>query len=129
MSPLFAGAIVFIGLVTFASTMYWRLGAMAALKSEPGNRLDRLGERIGALMKFGFGQRRMLDPEEFLRGLMHFLIFAAFLATVLQSGLNILKAGVPWAYEVLPNMAHPFWAEHAALKHLYEAYLPVKDVT
>ena len=38
MSPLFAGAIVFIGLVTFASTMYWRLGAMAALKSEPGNR-------------------------------------------------------------------------------------------
>ena len=43
------------------------------------DRLDRPGERLTGLLRFGFGQRRMVDPEELQPGVMHVVIFAAFL--------------------------------------------------
>ena len=57
MSPLYTSALLVLGLLAFAVTMTWRLRAMAALKPEPGNRLDRVGERVGALLRFGLDQR------------------------------------------------------------------------
>jgi Fe-S oxidoreductase/nitrate reductase gamma subunit len=129
MSPLITSAMLFIGTAAFCVTMYWRLRAMAVLKAEPNKRLDRISERVMALVKFGFGQRRMVDPEEFAPGIFHVMIFAAFVFTVLQSGLNILKAGSNWALTVLPDATNVFWTEHSMLKAAYEAYLPLKDVT
>ncbi len=129
MSPLFAGAIVFLAVVAFSVTMYGRLGAMRALKAEPGNRLDQLGKRLGVLMKFGFGQRRMVDPEEFVPGIMHVAIFAAFVVTVVRSGMLIVMTFSSWALAVLPNTSHPFWAEHPALRQAFELYLFPKDIT
>src|SRR5581483_4726826 len=55
MSPLITCAMLFIGVAAFCVTMYWRLRAMAVLKPEPHNRLDRVSERVMALVKFGLG--------------------------------------------------------------------------
>ena len=128
MSPLFAGAIVGLSLLTFAVTMFWRVGAMRSLKGVPGNRLDRVPERLMALLKFGFGQRRMVDHEEFVPGLMHVFIFGAFLAVQARSIMLFVMGFSSRAMEVLPNLHHPFWADHSLLKGVYELYLPVKDL-
>src|SRR6185295_16892923 len=126
MSPLFAGAIVFLMLLAFSITMAWRIAAMRALK--PENRFDRLGERTKALMLFGFGQKRMVDREELAPGLMHVLIFAAFLAVQLRSLMLFIMGFSKTALEILPNTSHPFWAEHSALAAAYEGYLVMKDI-
>ncbi|MBK7863512.1 MAG: (Fe-S)-binding protein [Archangiaceae bacterium] len=127
MSPLFAGAIVFIGLMAFGITMYWRVAAMRALKPAP-NRFDRPAERVKALLMFGFGQRRMVDPEEFVPGLMHVFIFAAFMAVQLRSLMLFVMAFSKDALEVLPNLKNPFWAAHPGLLTVYQVYLFAKDL-
>jgi Fe-S oxidoreductase len=127
MSPLFAGGIVFFALLAFSVTMYWRVAAMRALKASD-NRFDRLGDRLKALLVFGFGQRRMVDPEEFVPGTMHIFIFAAFLAVQLRSLMLYIMGFSKSALEVLPNLTHPFWAEHGGWLTAYQAYLAVKDV-
>src|SRR5688572_13229383 len=126
MSPLFAGAIVFLMLLAFGITMAWRVMAMRALK--PENRNDRLGERAKALLVFGFGQKRMVDPEEFSPGLMHLFIFIAFLAVQLRSGMLFVMGFSKGALDVLSNLAHPFWHDKGALLAAYQGYLFVKDI-
>src|SRR5258706_14312564 len=98
---------------------------MRALK--PEKRFDRLGERTKALLLFGFGQKRMVDREEFVPGLMHVFIFAAFLAVQLRSGMLYVMGFSKTALEILPNTSHPFWVDHATLARVYEGYLAVKD--
>src|SRR5438309_7515470 len=107
MRPLFAGAIVFLMLLAFSITMAWRVAAMRALKGE--NRFDRLGERLNALLLFGFGQKRMVDREELAPGLMHIFIFAAFLTVQLRSLMLFVMGFSKSALEVLPNLTHPYW--------------------
>ncbi len=126
MSPLFAGAIVFLMLLAFGITMAWRVRAMRALK--PENRFDRVGDRIKALMLFGFGQKRMVDREEFSPGLMHVFIFVAFLAVQLRSGMLFVMGFSKSAVDVLTNLADPFWADKGALLAAYQGYLFVKDI-
>ncbi len=126
MSPLFAGAILFLAFLAFGITMAARVAAMRALK--PENRFDRLGERTKALLQFGFGQRRMVDPEEFAPGLMHVFIFAAFLAVQLRSLMLFVMGFSKSALEVLPNLTHPFWADKGGLLTVYQAYLFIKDL-
>src|SRR4051812_49412305 len=92
MNPLLAGAIVFLALAAFTATMRWRLLSMKVLKPDARPRLDRIGERVKALMMFGFGQRRMVDKEEFAPGFMHVLIFASFLAVQVRSLMLITMA-------------------------------------
>src|SRR4051812_46902137 len=103
MGTLFATLLVVAGVGFFLKTMYGRLGSLAALKAVPGNRLDRVGERSMALLKFGFGQRRMLDPEEFVPGLMHVFIFFAFVVLAARTVMLFAMAFSPGVEAVLGN--------------------------
>ncbi|HEY3586628.1 MAG TPA: hypothetical protein VGK85_05740, partial [Myxococcaceae bacterium] len=62
MNPLITSLLVFVGLAVFVYIMYGRSSVLLAMK--PENRLDRPAERIRALIRFGLGQKRMVDREE-----------------------------------------------------------------
>ncbi len=65
----------------FAWTMRQRFGLL--LKLRPEDRFDQPEARAEALFAFGFGQRRLLDEP--VAGLMHVLIFGAFLVVSLRT--------------------------------------------
>ena len=83
MSPWITAALLLGGLGFFAFTVHRRLAPLAALR--PVDRTDRRRERLAALLRFGFGQRRLLDPEELVPGVLHALLFAAFLVLALRT--------------------------------------------
>jgi Fe-S oxidoreductase len=83
MSPILTSIILAGGLGFFAWTAWHRTRLLLALK--PQNRFDHIGERIKAVLVFGFGQKRLLDPEEFLPGLLHAIVFLAFLVVALRT--------------------------------------------
>ena len=60
----------------FAFTMLRRLAPLWAFRKD--DRLDRPGERVRGLLRFGFGQSRLPTRGEVWPGLLHVLIFAAF---------------------------------------------------
>lgn len=128
MNPLLVSILLVVGVSVFAMTMRRRLGAMLALKPEPGNRTDRIGERLAALLQFGLGQKRMVDREEFVPGLMHVLIFAAFVTLQLRTLMLFTMAFSEGAQTLLMNLGDPFWVEHGALKTVYGVYLLAKDL-
>ena len=128
MNPYIAALFLIVGVGAFAFTMLGRVRAMRALKSEPGNRLDRVGERLKALLVFGLGQKRMVDREARLQGLMHVFIFAAFLVLQLRSISLYVMAFSTSAVDVMTNLEAPFWHEHQALGAVYGGYLLLKDL-
>ena len=83
MSPWITATLLLAGLGFFAFTVHRRLAPLAALR--PADRTDRRPERLAALLRFGFGQRRLLDPEELVPGVLHALLFAAFLVLALRT--------------------------------------------
>jgi Fe-S oxidoreductase/nitrate reductase gamma subunit len=83
MSPIVTAVLVVGFGGFFAFTMARRLLPLMALRRV--ERTDRPVERMGALLRFGFGQKRLLDPEEFLPGLLHAALFAAFLVLALRT--------------------------------------------
>ncbi|MEW5737532.1 MAG: (Fe-S)-binding protein [Myxococcota bacterium] len=128
MSPIATTALLVIALSVFAWTMFWRLKSLAALKAVPGNRLDRKGERLKALLTFGLGQKRMVDREELLPGLMHVFIFGAFMVLALRTVSLFVMGFSSTALEVLTNLNAPAWTGLEGLRTAYEGYLFVKDV-
>lgn len=128
MNPTLVSVFLFCGLGFFAVTMWGRIKQFKGLAPEPGNRLDRKGERLKALLMFGLGQKRMVDREERLPGLMHVLIFAAFMTVQLRTVMLFVMAYSTRATDVLTNFADPFWADASVLAALYKAYLFAKDI-
>ena len=118
--------LVFAGLAAFVHTVYGRTAVLFRMK--PAQRLDQPQRRVAALFRFGFGQRRMVDPEERTPGVMHVFIFAAFLVLALRTLMLFTMGFSETALEVLTGPAHPFWASHPLLDGGYQAYLLVKDV-
>jgi Fe-S oxidoreductase/nitrate reductase gamma subunit len=83
MNPLLTAALLVGALGLFGWTLRRRLAPLRALRRD--GRLDRPWERLGTLLRFGFGQRRLLDPEELVPGALHAVIFAAFLVLGLRT--------------------------------------------
>jgi Fe-S oxidoreductase len=83
MGPLLTATMLLLAGGFFSFTMLRRVAPLLALRRV--NRLDHPGERLAGLLRFGIGQRRMLDPEEIRPGLMHVVIFAAFLVLALRT--------------------------------------------
>jgi Fe-S oxidoreductase len=83
MSPLLTAAMLVVALAFFAFTMLRRVAPLLALRRE--DRLSRAGERAAALLRYGIGQERLVDPEERGPGLLHVAIFAAFLVLALRT--------------------------------------------
>src|SRR5688572_14611528 len=126
MSPIVTALILFIGVSFFVMTMQGRLAPLLAMKRE--NRLDHLPARFKALVMFGLGQKRMVDPEEFVPGVMHVAIFAAFMVLAVRTVMLFVMGFSETALAVLSTPADPFWVAHPALLALYDAYLLVKDL-
>ncbi len=78
-TPVVMTCLVLIGLGLFANTMTPRVKLFFALKPDKEPRFDELADRALRLLKFGLGQKRLVDPEEFVPGLAHVMIFGAFL--------------------------------------------------
>jgi Fe-S oxidoreductase/nitrate reductase gamma subunit len=83
MSPLLTAAMLVVGLAVFANTMVRRLAPLRALRADV--RTDRMGERLSALLRYGLGQKRLVDPEERTAGVLHVLVFAAFMVLALRT--------------------------------------------
>jgi Fe-S oxidoreductase/nitrate reductase gamma subunit len=98
---IFCGALVVYGL--WRRVRLWRMGRPAA-------RTDQVGRRIGGLLLYALGQRRVLSQP--YPGLMHGLIFygfvAFFIATSLvgiqlDAGIIILKGSFYLYFELVVN--------------------------
>src|SRR5512144_3282967 len=126
MNPLIASLLVFVGLTVFVYIIYGRTSVLLAMK--PDNRLDRLGERTRALIRFGLGQKRMVDPEERTPGVAHVLIFVAFVVLALRTLMLFAMGFSETLLEVLSTPTDPFWMVHPALAALFEVYLLAKDL-
>lgn len=83
MGPLLTVALLLAAGAVFAWTMYRRLAPLRALR--PDVRTDRPAERVRALLRFGLGQQRLVDPGERTAGLLHVVIFAAFVVLGLRT--------------------------------------------
>ena len=128
MSPLFTSLLVVGGVSLFTATVLGRFRAMAAMAPVPGNRLDRLPDRLLALLTFGIGQRRMVDREEFVPGLMHVLIFSAFLVLSVRTVSLFVMGFSEGALATLTSLDDPAWVDAPFWKAAYGAYLFVKDI-
>ena len=116
MNPVLTALLLAAALGFFAFTLARRFLPLVALRRD--QRLDRPGERIRALLRFGFGQKRLLDREELLPGLLHVVIFAAFLVLALRT-LTLFGMGFQVGFH-LPGLS--------PRSALGQAYLLVKDV-
>jgi Fe-S oxidoreductase len=115
MNPLLTAALLLIGGAAFVVSVTVRLTPLLALRRV--DRISNAGERLKALLRFGFGQRRLVDPEELLPGLLHVLIFIAFLVLALRT-ITLFGMGFSEDFHL------PLLAPTSALGHAYEV---VKD--
>ncbi len=125
MSPTFTSLLLATAGIFFCVTMYWRIRVLLAMK--PENRFDDAPARAEALVLFGLGQKRMLDREERLPGLMHLAIYGAFMVLAGRTVMLFVMGFSSTALEVLSNPSAPFWAQHSSLALLYEGYVFIKD--
>jgi len=82
MYPIPVALILLAALGFFSYSMYKRYQLLALAK--PADRLDHLGERIGAFLKYGVGQERLIK-KDFWPGLLHAFIFWGFCTVALQT--------------------------------------------
>jgi Fe-S oxidoreductase len=126
MNPYITAALLLVGVSWFGYTMAGRILAM--FRTRGVDRLDRPVERALRLLKFGLGQKRMVDPEEFTPGLAHVLIFAAFMVLAVRTVMLFAMGFSPTLLEVLGSPTHWFWNENPTLAALFRGYLFAKDV-
>src|ERR1700687_1392126 len=126
MSPIFTLLLLAAGLTVFGITMYGRLRVLASMKKE--DRFDHAPIRAEALVLFGLGQKRMVDPEERGPGVMHALIFAAFMVLALRTIMLFAMGLSDSALQILSTPTDPFWTEHHTLLTVFNAYSWVKDL-
>jgi Fe-S oxidoreductase len=116
MSPVLTLSMLVAAAAVFAFTMYRRLVPLLALRRD--GKVDRLGERTSLLLRFGLGQKRLVDPEERGPGVMHVILFFAFLVLAIRT---ITLFGVGFS----PSFHLPLLGPDAPLGRVYGL---VKDV-
>jgi Fe-S oxidoreductase len=83
MSIALTSVMLLVAGVFFAFTLARRGVPLLALRRE--SRVDHPAERLSSLLRYGFGQKRMVDPEERGPGILHVVVFAAFLVLALRT--------------------------------------------
>jgi Fe-S oxidoreductase len=126
MNPIVTFVLVASALAFFAYTMLGRMRVLPATK--PVNRFDSVSDRLAALLAFGLGQKRMVDPEERTPGFMHVLIFGAFMTLGLRTVMLVVMGFSSGALELFTTPEHAFWKDHGVLSSLFEVYLLLKDL-
>ncbi len=110
MCPVLTLSMLVAAAAVFAFTMYRRMLPLLALRRE--RRTDRWKERLSLLLRFGIGQKRLVDPEERGPGLMHAILFFAFLVLAIRT---ITLFGVGFS----PDFHLPLLAPEAPLGRAY----------
>src|SRR5262249_8762222 len=103
-----------------------RTAVLLAMK--PENRLDHPWTRTVALLRFGLGQKRMVDPEERGPGIAHFFIFVAFLVLAFRTVMLFAMGFSAGLVDLLATPDAPFWAAHPTVALLFRAFLLAKDL-
>ncbi len=116
MNPALTALLLLVAAAVFAFTMTRRVVPLLALRRDV--RTDRVGERVRALLRFGFGQKRLVDPEERRPGVLHVVIFFAFLVLAVRT-VTLFGMGFSEGFHL------PLLAPGSALGGLYAF---VKDV-
>jgi len=116
MAPLLTAAMLVVALAFFSWTMFRRIAPLLALRKD--DRTSRPGERLALVARFGLGQKRLVDPEEAGPGLLHVLVFAAFMVLALRT-ITLVGVGFSADFHL------PLLGEHQPLG---AAYLFVKDL-
>jgi ferredoxin len=116
MNPLLTSLLLAVGLGAFGWTIVRRFAPLRALR--PVDRTDRVRARLASLLRFGLGQRRLVDPEELVPGILHVAIFGAFLVLGLRT-VTLFGIGFEAGFQ-LPGLAPASTAGRG--------YLVVKDV-
>jgi Fe-S oxidoreductase len=83
MSPLLTAAMLAVAGAFFAFTMARRVAPLLAMRRDV--RTDRPGERVRTLLAYGLGQKRLVDPEERGPGILHVIVFGAFVVLGLRT--------------------------------------------
>jgi hypothetical protein len=78
---IFSLLIPVVGVAVFTYIIAKRLAPLVKSQADP--RFDRIPERIGKLLKIGFGQYR--QPRYMMGGVLHILIFAGFIILSIRS--------------------------------------------
>ncbi len=84
-TPLLIAALLF-----FVWSCYRRFSLVAL--GRPEERFDRIGERIAAMLRYAFGQQRVVARPF---GINHFIIFWAFIILLIANGEFLLSGVVP----------------------------------
>ena len=126
MNPVVTALLLLTGLTFFIHTMYGRTAVLLAMK--PQNRLDHPWTRTLALLRFGLGQKRMVDPEERGPGVAHFLIFVAFMVLAVRTVMLFTMGFSSGLVDLLATPQAPFWTDHPAVALVFRAYLLAKDL-
>jgi Fe-S oxidoreductase len=126
MNPFVTSILLLIGVFFFGFTVAGR--TLVLLRARPVNRFDRPLERLRRLLEFGFGQKRMVDPEERTPGAMHVLIFIAFVVLALRTIMMFVMGFSETALHVLSTPTHWFWREHPTWAASFNGYLLAKDL-
>src|SRR5215211_2534359 len=126
MNPFVTAILLLIGVFFFGYTMSGRI--LVLLRARGVNRFDRPLERLRRTLEFGFGQKRMVDPEERTPGTMHVLIFVAFLVLALRTVMMFVMGFSETALAVLSTPTHWFWREHATTAAAFNLYLVAKEL-
>ena len=101
MAPLLTGLLLATTLGVFAASIWRRVAPLAGMRREA--RLDRIPERIGSVLRFWLGQKRLVDREELVPGILHVVLFAAFLVLALRS-VTLFGMGLSEGFH-LPGLA------------------------
>ncbi|MGA9521023.1 MAG: (Fe-S)-binding protein, partial [Myxococcaceae bacterium] len=126
MNPYVTAILLLVGIIVFGFIMVGRITTLLRMKGV--NRFDRPIERTKRLLKFGLGQRRMVDREEFLPGLMHVLIFAAFMVLAVRTTMLFVMGLSESALTVLSTPTHWFWNDKPVWAAIFNVYLLIKDL-
>ena len=110
--------LLIIALGVFSWVMLGRMAILFRLRHEP-ERFQDLKERFFRFVRYGLGQKRLLDPEEFWMGLAHVMMFGAFVVLALRTLTLFFMAYFGFQFNF--PLLGPEWLTG-------KAYLFVKDV-
>ncbi len=101
-NPAIFAPILVASLALFAWSCYRRFSLVRVGTGD--NRLDRLGARLGSVLRFAIGQQRVVSRPF---GLNHLVIFWSFLVLVLANGEFFLQGLFPgFSLNLLPAVVH-----------------------
>ena len=101
MNPILMSLALAAGLAVFAYSFYTRIAVLARMARE--NRIDRIGARIGLLLRIGLGQSKLIGRRhERASGAMHSFIFWGFLVLGLREIILFGNAYAVGFQELLP---------------------------